>query len=143
VRRSERVPAKKAKEAQLEAARLAKELAAAAELEQQVEADLEANASQGAVLDQEEEPAAEAVQTEVPVGSEWSEPVSKRLVSIRVMQMQAAVLYSAQNGRMVYQTATGCERYNWRSRGVAQQRPWQQSFITHPSRLWRSLRRKG
>ena len=63
------MPAKKAKEAQLEAARLAKELAAAAELEQQVEADLEASASQGVVLDQEEEPAAEAVQTEVPVGS--------------------------------------------------------------------------
>ena len=42
VRRSERVPAKKAKEAQLEAARLAKELAAAAELEQQVASDLEA-----------------------------------------------------------------------------------------------------
>jgi hypothetical protein len=92
VRRSERVPAKKAKEAQLEAARLAKELAAAAEVEQQVDADLEASASQGVVLEQEEEPAAEAVQTEVPVGNTGSEPVSKRLVSIRVMQMQAAVL---------------------------------------------------
>ena len=76
VRRSERVPAKKAKEAQLEAARLAKELAAAAELEQQVDADLEASASQGVVLEQEEEPAAVAVQTEVPVGSARSEPVS-------------------------------------------------------------------
>ena len=49
VRTSERVSAKKAKEAQLEAARLAKELAAAAELEQQVEADLEDSASQGVV----------------------------------------------------------------------------------------------
>ena len=58
------MPAKKAKEAQLEAARLAKELAAAAELEQQVDADLEASASQGVVLEQEEEPAAEAVQKE-------------------------------------------------------------------------------
>ena len=84
--------AKKAKEAQLEAARLAKELAAAAGLEQQVEDDLEASASQGVLLEQEEEPAAVAVQTEVPVGSAGSELVSERLVSIRVMQMQAAVL---------------------------------------------------
>ena len=38
VRRSERVQAKKAKEAELKAASLAKELAAAAELEQQVAA---------------------------------------------------------------------------------------------------------
>jgi hypothetical protein len=63
---------------------------------------LEASAAQGVVLDQEEEPAAEAVQTEVPKRSAWSEPNSKRLVSIRVMQLQTAVL-KWQDGHISHQ----------------------------------------